>query len=732
MNEHTGNFRKALITLFSFLLIFILLIPQGNVAAQVRSDTVSLQKEVTFEDLGYTSDVEYQGVLVSHEYDVNLPQNWAFTDAAKLQIHFSHSKSLNSSSSMAVQWNGVSVGSTLLSAENADDGLLEIEVPADALVAGYNKITIQFYMGIRDDFCEDFDNPAVWAVVKKASTLLVNYQTTAPEAKLQNLKNLLIDPSYLANGEVTLVLPDSPSMAELNAAALISSKLGQLADWREMAVNVIKLSQLSNKQVTGNVIYIGLAQNIAKLDASLLPQFTGTGSSFKLLDTSKKPVADGAGVLWLQNSMDDTSALWLTVTADDEEGLQKAASAFTNTSLYKRFNGPIGIVISTPEASTELVSPSLNYSLAELGYSDIVASGSREQSTYITFPLQLVFDSEGDAIINLNFSHSKELNEKRSSLNILLNNVPVGSIDLNDSNADDATAAIKIPLRLFTVGTNTLTITSNLQVNSSAQASTLYCTDKYYSDSWLTVSPTTNLEFPSGIGVKTASLAGFPNLSLGAEDFSNLAVIVPEKPDWNVVTSVLQIVNRLGRNSSGDSLNLTIVPASKQAEITTSRPNQILVGLPSDNAAIQAVNDLLPQAFESDFKTPKTNPALGEIAPANGSLGYIESLYTKDGEYRLVLTGTSAQSLVWDSTILDTPTLYKSFTGNLGIVSSENEVAFYTIDSSTSLVSNKPEVSTENKNRFSQYPEWVFWFAAAIFILTIGTILFVRLKRTRK
>jgi hypothetical protein len=394
----------------------------------------------------------------------------------------------------------------------------------------------------------------------------------------------------------------------------------------------------------------------------------------------------------------------------------------------------MGVILSTPATTgSTVVAPSLSYSLSDLGYKDIVASGSRQQSTYLTFPLQLVFASQGEAILNLNFSHSTALNADRSSLDILVNNVPVGSVGLSDQNADNATATVKIPLRLLKLGDNTITLTSNLQVNKSAQASTLYCTDKYYSDSWLTVSPTTTLSFPSGIGEKTASLVGFPNLYLGSADMSNLAFIVPDKMDWSSATTVLQVANRFGRTAKGNQLAVMVVPAAQQVQAAAQRPYQILVGLPSQNAAIQKLNDLLPQPFEADWQTPKALSNEVSIAPAAGGLGFIESLYTKDGQYRLVLTATSKTGLDWVDSLVNTPTLYKNFDGNLAILTRNDEAAFYTIASQTSLVSNQPTTAaTTDPGKYNQFPDWVLWLAVIIFVIAMGILLAIRLIRNRK
>jgi cellulose synthase operon protein B len=706
----------------------------------------------TLEDLGYTSDDQYQGVLVSHEYNVTFPVTWAYQGPLNITINFSHSASLNSHSSMAVDWNAVRVGSALLTPQNAGDGSLVVQVPASAVAAGYNKLSIQFYMGIRDDFCEDFDNPAIWAVVHNSTSFGVDYSTQTPELNLHTLPETLIDPSPLQKSTISLVLPSKPSIAELDAAALVSAKLGQMADWREAKLQTISFDQLSVQKPAGNLVFISTASRLADIDTTRLSMLdstrvalleitqqlglSGNGSSVQMKNTDGSAISPDSGVLLLEKSPYDPSAMMLTVTGISEAGLKKAGRAFGTTSIYDRLSGPLGVILDTPTAKEPDTKPSLIYSFDSLGFKDIVSTGSRQQSSYITFPLQLVFDSQDEATLHLIFSHSTALNADRSSLDILVNNVPVTSFTLNEQNAQNAKVDIKIPLRLFKLGDNTITLTSNLQVNRGATLSTLYCTDKYYSDSWLTISPESNIYFPTGIGQNTASMVRYPNLYLGSANFSNLAFVVPEQVDWPTTNLVLQLANTLGHTARGDSLLSEVVPASKQASISTERPYQIIVGLPAQNAAIMQINDLLPQPFNADKVTPKPLPEMAQISSPSGALGFIESLFTKDGQYRLVLTGTSAKSLDWMSNILTTPKLYKKFSGNLIVVSNAEETAFLTISSKTSLVSERP-VSTpvapsSAEKGVNQYPTWVIWLAGGIVILSLAILLGIRLLQNRK
>jgi cellulose synthase operon protein B len=711
------NFYKHFSFIVNLLLILILLAPQ---LVSAKSTTVQ-ENHITFtlSDLGYTTDDEVQGVLVSRQYDVNLPLNWELTEPAKITLRFSHSPSLNTHSSVVADWNGTRIGSTLLDDSNVTDGQLLLEVPSGLLQPGFNQLSVEFFMGIRDDFCEDFDNPAVWAVVHSSSSFNMSYVMQSPDVNLYGYPERLIDPSPLVQNDITLVLPEDPAIAELNAAALVSAKLGQFADWRTLNLNAIPLDEVS-EETKGNLIFVGMAAQLAEANPILVPGMSVSGG---LEDEAGKAIASDAGVLWLQASPAADGSMWLSVTGVDEAGLEKAAGAFATTSLFDRYSGSLAVIVDVPDVSEDVDSTSdLVYTLADLGYSDIVSRGNRQQSSYLNIPIQTVFDSLGDASLVLRFSHSEVLNEDRSSMDILLNDVPVSSIKLSDSNAENATEAINIPLRLFKLGDNTLTIVSNIQVTNSVVESTLYCTDEYYSDSWLTIDSNSTLTFPSGVSQYSASLTGYPGFYFGGPAFSNLAFVVPDAPDWATTSAVLEIANRIGRVSVGDAIDPAVVSSSALRSMDNERPYQILVGLPEQNNAIMDLNEILPQSFDKETYAPMPLKGIATVLSSD-SLGYIESLFTEDGDYRLIVTATSAEGLAWAANALNTPEMFQLFEGNLAILSGDEEIAFYTLASSTSLVTNEPVRTPIADTNASPYPSWVIILAISILVLSVGVVL---------
>ena len=201
---------------FLYAIILILaLVPLVTVNAQVSpvSATISkgqeaiLTREVSFPELGYTKDETYKGVLASRDYSVRWPDAWEVQPGNVLKLVFSHSPVLHQKSSMVVDWNGTRLDSVLLTSVNTDRATLEISIPEDLIVTGFNRLHVEFYMGIDDNFCNDEDNPGLWATVHAVSSLKLAYTLKSPTLDLGLYPLPLVDNSQLVDNTITFVLP---------------------------------------------------------------------------------------------------------------------------------------------------------------------------------------------------------------------------------------------------------------------------------------------------------------------------------------------------------------------------------------------------------------------------------------------------------------------------------------------------------------------------------------------
>ena len=224
MKSRTTQQSRRRLIFIGLIFIAAFLINSTMIFAQTENPNQSTSTAIyTLKDFGLAADDTYQGVLVSRDYGINLPSAWDYSSPAVLTLKFSHSPTLNPKSTLAVDWNGVRLGSQALTVENAGEGSLAIEIPAESLVQGYNTLHVEFYMGISDDFCSDVDNPAVWATVHQASTLALAPLTAQPKADLSAFPLPFIDSSPVVSNKITLIVPAEAGSGELSALAAVSA-----------------------------------------------------------------------------------------------------------------------------------------------------------------------------------------------------------------------------------------------------------------------------------------------------------------------------------------------------------------------------------------------------------------------------------------------------------------------------------------------------------------------------
>ena len=124
--------------------------------------------------------------------------------------------------------------------------------------------------GIADDFCEDMDNPAVWAVVHKSTSLTLYPLAASPDLDLNVLPTPFVDSSPLMDNQITLIVPDNPGAGDLNALAAVSAALGSISEgWKPLDVQTLNVSSALSQKPEGNLVMIGEPGELNKLTTAV-------------------------------------------------------------------------------------------------------------------------------------------------------------------------------------------------------------------------------------------------------------------------------------------------------------------------------------------------------------------------------------------------------------------------------------------------------------------------------
>jgi hypothetical protein len=719
-----------------YLLVFLVVSLLSSLmisAAPYQTTGNSEHRVLKLSDLGVKSDETFVGIHVDRVYSVRWPEAWKPESGNTLTLYFSHSKALAPSSSVVVDWNGTRLSSTLLTSNNTTRGILSIPIPEGQIQTGYNELRIEFYMGIHDNFCDDIDNPAIWATVHSDSTLDLSYSKVTPELNLGKFPYPFLDSSDLIENQVTIVTPEQPSAAELTAISTISAKLGQKASYRVLTLNA--LSDQDAATQNGHLIYVGLADRLPILQTWDLPFAIPVSGKTRLVDASNKVIPDGVGVLWEQISPTDPTSVAMIVTAETDAGLLKAAASLANDAAYQRLSGQLGYVVEVPkpEVSQSPVGQVLTFK--DLGYADVTARGVRDQTMNFNIPLPLAWQIKTEIVLELHFAHSALLDGDKSAMNVSLNGSPVSNIMLTKDNAEDAWATFRLPARLFTVGDNKLTIKSTIQLKDGYHVQES-CGENYIDEAWVVVYFDSRVNLPNAPAGMVISLADYPQANIGDASLSQLGLIVPDKTDLSIAQAVARISARLGRYTNAAALSPTVQTAQSAVAAQPGLPVQILIGLTSENGAIQKINEMLPLPINPGTNQVQPHPKVPIVVSGSGATGYVEVTQTVEGNPRLVVSGTSAQAWQWAVDVITNPKMIGRLKGDVAFVQGPEEIVTAQIREAKAVVINQPEaVPTQQAPR---PVDWVLWAAYGVIGLTILIIVivwvseFIRQRQAKK
>jgi len=702
------------------------------------STVAGLSDEVfTFEEIGYPDDDTAQGVNVSRTYGIRWPESWIIQSGSSVTIEFSHPLALAEYSTMAADFNGVRIGSVALTAANVDHGSVRFNIPANLIQSGYNGLTLIFYMGISENHCDDLDNPGVWATIHNTSFFTLPYEQAKATPDLGVFPYPFLQPSELIVNQVTIIVPDDPKPTELNAVATLAAKLGQLNSYFNMNVTVLPASQANQPStLSGNLIYVGLADHLRVLSTEKLPFVDDSGGIIKFIYADGKLVNQNDGILWTDVSPSNDKSARLIVTGQTDQALEKAAKGLADDSVYTRLIGQFGIIQEVPTTySTALMKPVLN--LEDLGYADATAAGTTQQAVDYVLQLTGEWRVASEATLNLHFAHSALLNPRSSTLTVQVNGIPIGSSLLSADNAENGQAAFKIPARLFQIGNNTLTIVTDMQLPYDPE-NQYFCDEDQTINAWVTVFADSALTLPEGPTSLVLNLRDFPAGFTKTGDLSDTAFVVADEADWSAAQAIAWIAARVGRFSASTAFAPSVIPESQYPKDGDAATNHILIGEPLQNQAISQLSDILPLPFAKGSNDLQNPEKIAQITMPNGSgsIGYLQCALSKNGQPRLVVSGNSAEGVLWAAKALYDQVLASQLKGNYAVMDSTGTV--FAVFESQEVVggietATQPVVSESPLQKITGSGiTWVMWLAGGLLIVTFIFILIFAVTTLRK
>lgn len=293
---------------------------QGDVSTAALPSGALEKRAVMLKELGAEQPVRLRGT----EHQIDFPvaiRNDEIVTAARLKLRYAHSPALIFEwSHLTVLVNNEVVGNIELKPQTADGGEVAVDIDPRMLV-GYSRLGLRAVMHYTKE-CEDPAHSTLWSVIANESVLELELQRVPLANELALLPEPFFDPRDRRELVLPFVLPADPTAEELQAAGMVASWFGAMAEYRGVKFP----AQLGRLPAKGHAVMIALRPRL------------GTAASV--------PRSGGAQVAIADNPADAGGKL-LVVTGDDAGTLIAAARALTLGT--QALSGPSAAIRSLDE-----------------------------------------------------------------------------------------------------------------------------------------------------------------------------------------------------------------------------------------------------------------------------------------------------------------------------------------------------------------------------------------------
>jgi len=633
---------------------------------------------IRFDTLGQT-DTLLRGPYGTETIRFGLPVNWAFSKDAFLNLIITANVISNTSQAITEgQFTGATLTVTVdkqsvatVPLQVGSNVTYNIPVPKTALNSQLSdgRHELLLFLDAGND-CNN-TNHQTSIVISGASTFTIPYSETQPSTDLTNLPRPLYQRDSIFPVNTLLVVPDSPTAAEMQAALTVASSFGRMSG-TDMHLNLVSTSSLTPESRTeSQLIFVGKSGNLSLLQGASLPSPL-QGKAF-----STPGIQPDDGVLELAVSPWNTGRAVLVVGGNTDAGVIKAAQALSNTNIQTVGNHDLALIANvqtsaatTANSQTGDALPQEMNTFADLGYNILTMSGVGPSETTVRFNVPPGFVAKDDPYLDLTFNHSSLLDFNRSGLTVFMNGNLIGSVLLSDKTASTTTQRIKIPASSLTPNSNEL----KFQVDMAPLSQ---CSVLDTSNLWLSILPESAINLPLSPATADTEaprdLGSYPNTFMGDPTLSNLGFVL-SKSDPASWDTAAQIALQMGRQAAGALFSPTAAFDGEIPDDVRNNANLIVIGLPTEMKTMADLNASMPAPFDkgTNIAVLKSQQVAYRF-PANSDLGYLQLLPSPWNPSNVILAvaGTTAEGVRQAGNALTSPVLRSRLKGNFVLVNGQ-------------------------------------------------------------
>jgi len=435
----------------------------------------------TFKQFGF-EDRLMVGPFGSARVSFSLPPTWQLAEGTEILLRYTHSlgtKTVGGASStanwvggtMLIYYNDILIDTIFLTAQG--EFTKSILIPAEALrsVVANEPQSVEVFF----DASSMCNYPDVQSVVSIQSTseMRFSYFMVPPPLELSKYPSPIYQESVFGPMGVTVVIPDSPSAAEIESALSVVASIGAMSGG-ELKLALSTLSDLSvEARTTQNLILVGGPSKFPILQDIAFP-YSAAGGSFAVNGAN----ADD-GIIQLARSPWNDLSVILFVSGNSDSAVIKAGRAVATGRLVPSVRPDTSIVkdVNPVKESSEVRE---DRTFADLGFTNKTVYGLEELYVIIDFSATAEQALSTEAYVDLVTAHSDFLDFNASGMTLVLNDEVIGSIKYDKEMDEITTTRVKLLSSVLRRGRNQLTIISDL-------AALPDCSGKNLDKTWVTL-----------------------------------------------------------------------------------------------------------------------------------------------------------------------------------------------------------------------------------------------------
>lgn len=605
---------------------------------------------IALSQIGYANNT-LRGPVVSADYFIPGPEPFRLGEGTLLELEVLPSELLTSGSVMNVRWNDVSIHDRQIGGSQGGAIRMTIAIPRGLIEPEVNRLEVRAQLRLDNDTCEagSVDSPARHLTVMASSAIRYGYADPRVRWEFPVVPDLVrypepfFLPTYPQPAPVRFVIPAEPSSTELTALLRVSSQLGQYAGDRGVKIELQRANEVTLEGLEDadrHLVVIGKRSSLPFLADLELP-LRERGGTFE--DTSGQAVPRESGVVMLSTAPWNYARGVLAITGESDAAVERAALAVSGRDGIRALRGKVEIIGEASPVDTTLQGTDV-VTLAELGRVDDEVSGVGDHGISFTTFLPAVHRDSSvafDAVI----SHSALLDRNRSSLRLIVNDLPLESVALRDIDPVHAVRRFDLPGAALRPGANSIRIEVSLRLPGFAERD--LCNAVPVEQAWAVLHSDSGFHQPADTAAdRDLNLSLYPYPFHRAGRLDETVVVVPAGQYGNA-QALVQLTADLGRGTRADLLHPVALDAASfdPARDAVDR-DIVLFGLPEDQPLLAALGDRLPVGVGPDQRLVLAREITVRVADRE-DLGVVQLISSpwSPGRAVLVVTGTSALGL---------------------------------------------------------------------------------------